>query len=258
MTRFLLLLAFLHACSSTLAQVTVQPTQARPFETVRVVVGANVIGQYGSFLMDQWDFRETRISMAGNKIVVSLLMGETDLHLGAGGSNPLDYALGSFPAGQYEVEVTRRAKDGRSLPNVGSATFTVASRAYQDPTTDMSGLWWTPELSGNGMTLTQSGHTLFATWYVFDVDRRPVWYVVSDARWHPGHMFVGTVQRVTGPDFAPCHHESCPFAFLPAEVRRETVGMAYISPNPYFSRSMIAELVIDGRRYVRFMQRFEF
>ena len=257
--RCLAAFVFMTASTSLCAQIIVQPVQARPFEAVRVIVADGVIGRYGNFQQDQYDFRETRISMAGNKITVSLLMGETDLNLGTGPSASFESSLGNLPAGDYEVEVVRRAKDGRPLPRVGIAAFKVSERNSRLPYWDATGLWWSPQQAGNGVTVTQSGSTVFASWYVFGADRRATWFVVSDARWDGSSMFVGTIYRVTGPNFASSYISGSPYQYVASDVRYEAAGTAWISLAGESDRRMFLELLIDGQRYTpNVLERFAF
>lgn len=45
--------------------------------------------------------------------------------------------------------------------------------------TSLTGLWWNPDESGWGMSLTQQGTTVFAAWYTYDATGKPVWFVMS-------------------------------------------------------------------------------
>lgn len=46
-------------------------------------------------------------------------------------------------------------------------------------TSSLTGLWWNPNESGWGMSLTQQGTTVFVAWYTYDSNGKPVWYVMS-------------------------------------------------------------------------------
>lgn len=43
----------------------------------------------------------------------------------------------------------------------------------------LTGLWWNPNESGWGMSLTQRGSVNFAAWYTYDASGKPTWYVMS-------------------------------------------------------------------------------
>ncbi|MCR4298414.1 MAG: hypothetical protein NUV75_06645 [Gallionella sp.] len=45
--------------------------------------------------------------------------------------------------------------------------------------TSLTGLWWNPNESGWGMSLTQQGTTVFVAWYTYNSTGQPVWYVMS-------------------------------------------------------------------------------
>lgn len=71
-----------------------------------------------------------------------------------------------------------------------------AAYNYQD-------LWWAaPAASeaGWGINLTQQGQTIFATWFTFDLDRTPMWLVVTATRIE-SDTYEGALYRTTGPPF---------------------------------------------------------
>jgi hypothetical protein len=45
-----------------------------------------------------------------------------------------------------------------------------------------TGLWWNPNESGWGMSLTQQGVNIFLAWYTYDQSGAPIWYVMSACR----------------------------------------------------------------------------
>jgi hypothetical protein len=47
------------------------------------------------------------------------------------------------------------------------------------PANDYSGVWWNPNESGNGASITHLADTVFIAWYVFDTVGKPIWYVMS-------------------------------------------------------------------------------
>lgn len=48
------------------------------------------------------------------------------------------------------------------------------------PTTDYTSLWWNPNESGWGVSLTQQFGTIFAALYTYDANRNPIWYVATN------------------------------------------------------------------------------
>src|SRR6185312_8557192 len=71
--------------------------------------------------------------------------------------------------------------------------------------TNYTDLWWAAPAgseAGWGINLTHEGDTIFATWYTYDVDRTPMWLVVTATKTGPG-VYAGTpVYRLTGPPFS--------------------------------------------------------
>ena len=120
----------------------------------------------------------------------------------------------------YSVNGTQQAKAITRqvfgpLPSCSAATGNLAAATnYQD-------LWWASPAgseSGWGVNLTHEGDTIFATWFTYDVDKSPMWLVVTAVKTSPG-MYSGTLYRTTGPAF-----NSVPFN--PANVMSTAVGQA--------------------------------
>ena len=62
------------------------------------------------------------------------------------------------------------------------------------PFADFTDLWWDPNESGWGMNLIQhSSNTIFAVWYTYDTDRRPLWLSMSSGRWTSSNTYTGDV-----------------------------------------------------------------
>jgi len=120
----------------------------------------------------------------------------------------------------YSVNGTQQAKAiTRELfgpqPSCSAAAGNLAAATnYQD-------LWWASPAgseSGWGVNITHEGDTIFATWFTYDVDKSPMWLVVTAGKTSPG-MYSGTLYRTTGPAF-----NSVPFN--PANVMNTAVGQA--------------------------------
>jgi hypothetical protein len=93
-------------------------------------------------------------------------------------------------------------------PNLALATN------YQD-------LWWASPAgseAGWGINLTHQGNTLFATWFTYGRDGKPLWLSATAPRIAPG-TFSGTLYRTMGPAF-----NALPFD--PAKVTRTVAGTA--------------------------------
>ena len=86
-------------------------------------------------------------------------------------------------------------------------------------------LWWRSPAgseSGWGINLTHQGDIIFATWFTYGADGRPMWLVMSDARRTSGNNFSGAIYRTTGPAF-----DAMPWN--PAQVTVTQVGTATLS-----------------------------
>ena len=65
---------------------------------------------------------------------------------------------------------------------------------------DHSDLWWGgASQNGWGITVLQQATTLFAVWYTYDSNGKPLWYVMPGGAWNPaGDTYSGTLYRTTG------------------------------------------------------------
>jgi len=215
--------ACLCSCAVALAQVGLSNTTPVPFETVRVRIARGVVGNFPQ--RSQYpvlDEAATRISMAGGKITVTLrMLGNFDFNE-IPPSEPVDLAIGQFPPGSYDVEVLRELPDGTPAGSIGTASFTIgAPPAWLAPAINYSGIWWNPDESGWGLNLIQHGSgVIFATWFVYGADGKPVWYVVPDGTWSSVRDYIGPVYRTTGP--VPGS------SFDPSKVSVTRVGTAHL------------------------------
>lgn len=69
--------------------------------------------------------------------------------------------------------------------------------ASTPPTSDYQGLWWNPNESGWGMSITKHGSLIFAAIYAFDQSGEPTWYVMSSCPL-PATSCTGTIYKVSG------------------------------------------------------------
>ena len=91
-------------------------------------------------------------------------------------------------------------------------------------TANYQGLWWNAPAgseSGWGINVNHQGNTIFATWFTFGLDDKPLWLVMS-ATSTPGapNVFSGNLFTGTGPPFN---------AFDPAKVVPAPAGLATLT-----------------------------
>ena len=215
MVRFATLLAAaLLAPAAALADITLSNSSPVVFETVRVIVPGMSVGRF-------FDERQTRITMANNKITVILRDSGIDWSPNPP-SGPIDIAIGQFPRGDYQVEVLADYPTGGAAAPLGSASFTVSRSLWPPaPPVNYSDLWWNDSESGWGLNVIQHGGRVFATWFVYGADGKPTWYVMPDGIWGSTTDYSGNVYRTTGPAF--------PGSFDPARVSATQVGTAKFS-----------------------------
>ena len=147
--------------------------------------------------------------------------------LAPGAPRVVDIRLGTLAPGDYRVEVfaTHRT-DGEPaetlrfsvLPRAEAAVFPPIPR----PLTDYSGVWYNPEQSGWGLSLTQApSHTVFGALFVYGGNNQPLWATLQGGQWDSSTVWRGTVYLTTGPAF------SSP-TFDPRLVLIQAVGQATI------------------------------
>jgi hypothetical protein len=226
---------------ASVAQVSITPTNPRPQEVVRAQVASLPISA------SSFDPANRTITMAANKVTIVLGPTSADFVVLPSPTGPMDIALGQFPAGNYQVEVRISG-----MPEaVGSATFSVAPRLPAEPVQNNTDLWWNPSESGWGLNIIQHGSGIvFATWFNYGPDGKPIWYVVPEGKWSPSFEYKGPIYRTTGPEVGA--------TFDPAAVTRTLAGSAVLTFFPADSTRMTATLTVDGRTVTRQLQRQAF
>jgi hypothetical protein len=234
------------------AQVSVLPANPKQFETVRVEVPQGALGLDLNGLPDFYSAKDTQISMAGNRITVSLLMIGNSQFGVAQPSPPVDLPIGQFPSGTFSVEVVKRATGAGRAGQIGSTSFSAAARSATDPQWDHTDMWWNPDESGWGLNVVQHGGSgvIVATWFVYGTDGKPIWYIVPGGSWANANEFRGSVYRTTGPYFGG--------PFDPATVTATLVGTATLGFDPIHYDLATAVLNVEGVNLIKQIQRLPF
>lgn len=64
-----------------------------------------------------------------------------------------------------------------------------AETSYKKNIDDYTGIWYNPDASGWGVTLSQSDFFIFATFFVYDKEGKPVWYTSEMSLQHPDYCY---------------------------------------------------------------------
>jgi hypothetical protein len=229
--------------------IVVEPASPRVHDTVRIVTRP-------TSTCNSIDTSALAMVMSGNRITVTI-----PERAGACGLPPplppIHVALGQFPPGNYEVEVVRMLEDegGRLVP-VGTRSFSVQARTPSAPLVNLTDIWWNPSESGWGLNVVQhSSNVIFATWFSYDDDGTPAWYVVPEGAWSSvsssgrdaNHVYTGPIYRTSGPVGG---------GFDPRRVVATRVGTAELIFGEW--DALIARLTIDGRAVEKRLQRQSF
>ncbi len=121
---------------------------------------------------------------------------------GGGGTNA------RIPAGSSYFTLPTTNQSGTyyilaySATTSGAGTYTLSLAALAPFAIDttaaaLTGLWWNPNESGWGITLTQQGPIIFAAWYTYDQAGTALWYVMSNCA-ISGNACTGDIYRVVG------------------------------------------------------------
>ena len=200
-THLLFVLGGAFAALPAVAESRIVPALPSPFERVnlRMTVDSCVFNPLA-----------VRVSMSGTAIGTNhiLVVTPPNLCLLPGPPAIVDILLGALPAGSYSVAVHHNPND--FSPPYESARFTVTERPEiavfpppLRPLTDYSGMWWNPNESGWGLSLTQGpSNALFGAWFVYGSGNQPEWFTLQGGQWTSSTRWTGSVYRTTGPFFA--------------------------------------------------------
>ncbi len=200
------------------AQVTIEPASPRAQETVRLKVGPLDSGEYIPGSAD--------VIMNANRITVSLRY--PDVVAVPPPLPPIDITLGQLPAGDYVVDFVKKSSNGTPFGTTVTRSFTVVNptRGPVYPWANFTDLWWDPAESGWGLGITQHvSDALFATWFVYGADGKPIWYVLPGGTWTYVFTFAGPVYKTTGPYYGG--------PFNPAAVTVTLAGTATLNFTHY-------------------------
>jgi hypothetical protein len=199
------------------AQATIEPAAPKAQETIRLKVPRSMVSEYiqGSSV----------VTMANNRISASLRVSAVSLGIP---SPPVDIVLGQLPVGTYDVEFTTKSETGVPIGTISMLQFAVTNPSHGNffPAANYTDLWWDPAESGYGLSVTQHiNDKLFAFWFVYGVDGKPIWYFVPDGSWTTSVVYAGAVYKTTGPYFGG--------PFNAANVVATPVGAATLSFTEY-------------------------
>jgi hypothetical protein len=111
--------------------------------------------------------------------------------------------------------VTAITRNGSQIPNVATNFDGHTASVTPPPAVlgNFQGLWWNAPAnseSGWGINLNHQGNLIFATWFTYGLDGKPIWLVASaNSTLGAPNTFTGTLYTGTGPPFN---------AFDPAKV----------------------------------------
>ena len=148
----------------------------------------------------------------------------------------------------------RRLHRGFLRTLLGATLFAIASVLCPvwatSFTTDQSDLWWNPNESGWGMQLVHRGSVIFATMFVYDPSRTPIWYSAT-LNYAGDLVWTGDLILTSGPWFGT-------LPFDPATVGIRRVGsltwtatsvsagtLAYSVDGVFIAKNLVRQLTVN-------------
>lgn len=123
-----------------------------------------------------------------------------------------------------------RAQLLRKLCLAGCAALTLAAAPAR--AIDYTDIWYNPTESGWGVNVVQSDSFIFATFFVYDPDRKPTWYT-GQLRWD-GSRFTGSLFLTQGSYYLapwiPGQHSATQVgeaSFTPSDINAYTATLSY-------------------------------
>jgi hypothetical protein len=107
------------------------------------------------------------------------------------------------PFAAREISLRIGCASSTSAP-VASGVNTIAVTSTGSPIRNYQGMWWNspPGSEGGwGVNITHQGDTLFATWFTYDTDGSPLWFVMSNGQTTGDATYTGQLHRATGPPY---------------------------------------------------------
>lgn len=128
------------------------------------------------------------------------------------GTLTLDFSSSAFANMSFDIGGVKRS--------VPIERFVFTSGAA--PATDYSGVWWNPNESGNGVSITHLANTVFVAWYAFDTVGKATWYVLT-CNTGGGNSCSETLYSASGPAIGP--------SFDISRVQLKNIGPATLTFN---------------------------
>ena len=115
----------------------------------------------------------------------------------------------------------RRANLVIDSPQLASLAILQVSGVAQAATPNYQGIWGVPAESGWGINFAHQGDIIFASWFTYDTNGKPVWFTAALQRQGDG-SFAGAIDFTKGPPYSAAMFDS-------TLVTHSTVGSARVT-----------------------------
>jgi hypothetical protein len=235
------------ALAASAAAFSVVPAEPSSFDPVNLRMSVDACAFVPSTV---------HVSLSANTFHVTQ---QPNFCLVAGATEIADVRLGTLPPGEYRVELYG-GPQATGTP-VQALSFEVRERPEiaifpppPRPITDYTGVWWSPQESGWGLSLHQSATGLmFGAWFVYGTGNLPEWYTLQGGQWTSSTHWNATLYRTTGPSFSAS-------VFDPALVMAAPVGSAALEFKQVPGAEGLARFTytVNGATVTKTIQRMAF
>jgi alpha-tubulin suppressor-like RCC1 family protein len=132
----------------------------------------------------------------GDLLAAQNILNNTDTSKLKGAEFCLGYGSNAaeMVAGGRMLQVASIPNPAPASQNANSCMISGSASAKVSP---LTGLWWNPNESGWGISLTQQASTIFVAWYTYDQAGKPSWFVMSNCAM-AGNSCSGDIYAVSG------------------------------------------------------------
>jgi len=151
------------------------------------------------------------------------------------------------PALNYDGSDVAFVSAASLLTGSAGSTAVLARDNPQSPS-KQSATWWIPSESGWGLTVFDQGNLLAPTWFTYDTDGEPTWFIVAGAFPQADGSYAGEVLRLTG----------TPFALIDGAATQSATSAGSVSLTYAGEDALTFAYTVDGISQTKSLEKFSF
>jgi YVTN family beta-propeller protein len=184
--------------------VSVIDTAASPLAISTLNVGLNprgiAVNPAGTtvYVVNNGDRTVSVIDVATRTVTNTVAVGVTPAYVAFNPTGTLAYVVNQGDNTVSVINVTAKAAiPSAAVPVSPGGLYAFGKFMATGSAQSYLGLWWNPDESGWGMSVTQHGSMIFNAFYTYDQAGTPTWYVMSSCPLS-GASCTGDIYKVTG------------------------------------------------------------